>query len=175
MSIISSAAHAVSTFSHSKIGRIAEAGVGVGALALVLSSCSEQPQGIETEAQDNITRFDQNGDGKLDLQFESTKSKNVDNTTFISDGDGGGYYTHNSYTEMRSIAALLQASDAVPNGNADGTATFDEMTSVMRTYDAGDTRAKPEYKAATVGNGVLEGSELDAYRTRFPEVVTHRN
>jgi hypothetical protein len=146
-------------------------GIGVG--AAVLGACAKRNEGKTSEgvAGDVTNRYDQNGDSKLNTQFEGRRTETDSECTLYADYDGDGISScviTNTFTNNYSIAALLDRADN-HHGNRDGVATQSELAKVVREFDLGSQDGK-----AIAGNNILERPEIDSFNRNYEEQYTGR-
>ncbi len=154
---------------------IAGGAVAVGGLAL-LAGCTQQNQDKTSEAVagDFIRRYDKNNDGKLNAEFETTRS--VPQSQCVSwvdtnnDGVGDSCAWFDSYNDNYSIAALANRADKTL-GNGDGVATQDEIAKVVREFDTGDPEGKGK---ATAGDNIMQKPEIKSFNRSYEEAYTGR-
>lgn len=162
-------------------GRTAAMVGGLAIAGVALAACSTPPRGIDQKANDYFSEFDRNNDGKLNIEFETARERDVDTRVYIPptyDGNGNqtspGYYTGERYHETRDIKAFATAADRAPIGNGDGNADLQEAIALLKTFDTGDRDKNGAVKQGTAGNNVLEGSEIKAFNQQYGVNVTRR-
>jgi len=128
-----------------------------GGIYLAVNASRNRSQGIDAIASKYLTQFDQNSDSKINVEFEAAVREQKTSTYYDSDG-----FPHTSrYTVTESMKPLAQRADAPPVGNGDGSASFEEMVKVIRTYDRGDGSKH------AAGDGVLGGKERRDYNRDY--------
>lgn len=136
-----------------KIGIAAGAAVVGAGIYFGVKAIRNHSEGFDTTVNKYLDTFDRgHRDRAINLEFETAITEHRTSQTWISDGNGGGYYRYNSYDETKSMRPLAERADR--DGNNDGTADYNEMVKVLKRYDVGDG---PKHVA---GDERLGGGEL---------------